>query len=126
MGGLQKVVIRQGSVKKSSDQRAFSFWFVLVASTLLVVALFSVATTQAYLVKSQQDIDEVRQEIREARVERARLQRQVDTASAPQSIIDRADDLGMVPSGEPTHLQATRSPNSDPLPAPPQGVAEAK
>ncbi len=90
----------------------------MFACVALVVGLFSVVFAQAYLVKSQQQLDGIRAEVVEAKVERSRIQRQVDAASAPQAIIDRADELGMIPAGEPTHLSAIRP--VEPTPSTPQ------
>ncbi len=63
---------------------------------------------QAHLVKSQQQLDDVRSAVGEATAERSRIQREVDEASAPQSIIERAEVLGMIPPGQPTHIKSVR------------------
>ncbi len=78
------------------------------AATVVTVALFGVALMYGQLVEGQQNIDELRSEITQAKADRARLEREVAIASTPEVIVERAFRLGMVRALDPKYLVAVR------------------
>ncbi len=79
----------------------------LAALCLLIVGgFFSIAFVQAQLVAGQQDLDQMRSQLDEIKKERAQLAQEVDQASAPEAIVARAHELGMVRATEPIYLAA--------------------
>ncbi len=71
-----------------------------------MLGLFLIALFQAQLVANQKTLDQTRSEIAQAEKEQARLRQAVDESSSPISIVQRAQDLGMVRAVEPVYLAA--------------------
>jgi hypothetical protein len=94
--------------QRSLRSRALRRLVYLAICALLVAALFSVALLQAQLVQGQQYLDNHRLELRQAQAERARLVRDVDIASSPESIVTRAGALGMLRAADPVYFTAVR------------------
>ncbi len=86
------------------------------------VGLFAVAMAQAELVKDQHELDLLRNELADLEQERDRLVREVDRASAPEVIVSRAEQMGMVRAADPVYLSGVR-PLREPAP---EAVAEAE
>lgn len=106
--------------------RRFLFLAVLTA---VGAVLLAVAAVHAWLVQNQQELDQVRYEVRELRSERADLEQQVVVAGSPQVIIDRATGLGMVRAVDPVYLEAVPDPvlpaDTDPAGTPTDGTEDA-
>lgn len=64
---------------------------------LVLGALFGVTLIQAQLVSPQQELDSLSVELGDLREQRSVLEHEVAIASAPERIIERAGDLGLVP-----------------------------
>lgn len=60
-------------------------------------ALFAVTLIQAQLVSPQQELDSLAEELVDLRAERSVLEHEVAVESAPERIIERAEELGLVP-----------------------------
>ena len=93
--------------RRARRRVALALLFVLV-----VVGLFGVAFVHAQLVESQQDLDDMRGRIAELEAEKARIERAVDEASAPATVVERAAELGMVRAEDPVYLMAPRETGS--------------
>ncbi|MFT7600296.1 MAG: cell division protein FtsL [Acidimicrobiales bacterium] len=97
-------VIDQKSIQANARRRV-----VYVTVCLAVVAgLFGVAMVQAQLVENQQHLDDVRRRLDASEDDRARLIRDVDVKSSPESIVSRAVQLGMVRAADPIYFTAVR------------------
>lgn len=94
--------------KKALRRRRRQRTLLTFAAAVVTVALFGVALMYGQLVEGQQNIDELRSEIAQADADRARLQREVAVASTPESIVERAFQLGMVRALDPQYLVAVR------------------
>lgn len=78
---------------------------------LLVVftaGCFVVAAAQAMLVQGQRELDDLRLQIAEAEGEQDRLIQQLVDARSPETIIARAEAMGMVRADDPVYLVAVR------------------
>ncbi len=83
---------------------------VLVALAIVfMVGCFVVAAAQAVLVQGQRELDDVRLQIAEAEGEQDRLVQQLVDARSPETIIARAEALGMVRADDPVYLVAVRA-----------------
>ena len=102
-------VLDQEAIRRRARRRNAALLLFMV----LLGALFAVAFVHAYLVATQQELDQTRNEIAELRNERARLERAVDEASSPALIVDRAGELGMVRAAQPVFLVSVRPPTAD-------------
>lgn len=72
----------------------------------VLAGFFAVAFVHAELVAGQHDLDAMRAEIAAAEAHHAELARAVEEASAPDVIVTRARELGMVRSSVPVYLAA--------------------
>lgn len=105
-----EVLDRDAIRRRARRRNAMLMLFIIVLS-----GLFLVAFVHAGLVASQQDLDQIRSEIAELEAEKARIERAVDEASSPATIVERAeDDLGMVRAQSPLYLVAVRGTGSGP------------
>ena len=75
---------------------------------LFALGIFAVALAQAELVEGQRRMDETRRSLTEVQAEKARLEREVDRASSPAEIVDRARAMGMVRAADPVYFMAVR------------------
>ena len=109
---------RKVSTRSTSRQvgRPVPQWLITSGFVVVVLGFFAVAFVHAQLVSSQQELDQTRLQISEAKAEQASIQRNVDAASAPEAIIARASELGMVPAEQASYLTANRA--TDPTPKP--------
>ncbi len=73
---------------------------------VVIAGMFGVALVHAKLVQRQQQLDDLRDRIAAAEADRSRLERDVVIASAPESIVARATDLGMVRASDPVYIFA--------------------
>ncbi|MFV0259308.1 MAG: FtsB family cell division protein [Acidimicrobiales bacterium] len=99
---LRLVEVRSGR-RIVRRRRALVLVFVGV-----LAAFFAVALVHAGLVEGQQQLDEMRGEISELQAERAALERELDQATAPDHVVERATGLGMVRAEDPVFLSAAR------------------
>lgn len=94
-------VLDQEAIRKRARRRNAALALFIVAMN----GLFGVAFVHARLVENQQELDLMRARIAELEVERTRVQRAVDEASAPAVVVSRAtEELGMVRAAEPVYL----------------------
>jgi cell division protein FtsB len=96
-------VLNQEAIRQRARRRnALLTLFILV-----LLGFFAVAFIQAQLVADQQDLDVLRARIAEAEAENARIARDVEIASSPAVIFERAtNDLQMVRAYQPVYLEA--------------------
>ena len=88
---------------------------VLVAlGGIFMIGCFVVAAAQAVLVQGQRELDDVRLQIAEAEGEQDRLVQQLVDARSPETIIARAEALGMVRADDPVYLVAVRAEGETP------------
>ncbi|MEM7322026.1 MAG: hypothetical protein AAF531_02975 [Actinomycetota bacterium] len=117
-----KVLNQQAIRRRARRRNALLTLFVFV-----LLGFFAVAFIQAQLVADQQDLDVLRARIAEAEAEHARIARDVEIASSPAVIFDRAtNNLGMVRAHQPVYLEAVAPVRDIPQapvfdPAAPQG-----
>ncbi len=82
---------------------------VLLAGFFVVIlALFLVAYAQAQLVSSQQDLDVIRSRTAELTAESEHLRVLVNEASAPNSIVAKAEEIGMILGESPVFVESVR------------------
>ena len=105
-----KVIDQEAARRRARRRNGLLVLFVVV-----LLGFFGVAFAQAQLVADQQSLDVLRAQIAEAETRNAQLSRQVEQASAPAVVVERARELGMVGAHEPVYLVA-----SSPLPEIPQ------
>ena len=98
-------VLDQAAVRWRSRRRlALTFAFILV-----LAGFFAVAFVHADLVTSQQQLDQMRNQVNDLETEKAQIQRQIEDAEAPGRIVSRAASMGMVRAEKPVFLPAARS-----------------
>jgi cell division protein FtsL len=97
-------VIDQRRVREAAFRRRL----VLGSALLLVAGMFVSALAQAELVRGQQEINDLRQQVSVAGDQKAALERQIVVASAPQAIVERARAMGMVRAADPQYFSAVR------------------
>lgn len=115
-------VLNQEAIRQRARRRnALLFVFIVV-----LVGFFGVAFVHAQLVAGQQDLDSIRSRIAEAEAHRAKVARLVEEASAPEVIVSKAEQLGMVRAHQPVYLQAVAPVRELPVAAAfvPQGAPE--
>lgn len=98
-------VIDQRRLKQAARRRRV----LLGLASVVVLGMFVSALAQAQLVRGQQELNSARAQVAEANGERARLEREIVLASAPQVVVERAQALGMVRATEPRYFAAVRS-----------------
>ncbi len=96
-----RVIDQQATRRRARQRNALLGLFLAVLAGFFVVAF-----VHADLVAGQQQLDTVRAEIVEAELHQAELARLVEQDSAPDVIVARAMELGMVPANEPVFLAA--------------------
>lgn len=96
--------------------RARRRYVIIAGFVVLLAGLFAVALIQAQLVANQHRLDRLRSEIATSEVEHTRLERLVEEASAPSSIINQAMELGMVRATEPIYLAPNEPAVAVPVP----------
>jgi len=104
-------LLDQEAVRRRALRRNLALGMFVV----LIIGFFAAALAQAQLVANQHELDVLRSRIAEADAERSRLERTVEESSAPGSIIEQAEGLGMVRASEPIYLAAV-SPAPDVTP----------
>ncbi len=82
---------------------------LLILFVAVLAGFFAVAFVHAELVAGQHELDAVRADISQAEARHAELARAVEAASAPDRVVTRAIELGMVRSPQPVYL-ATAAP----------------
>ena len=88
----------QVKAKKPKSNPENRIRFAGLAFFILVLgALFGVTLIQAQLVSPQQELDRLGEELVDLRAERSVLEHEVAIESAPERIIERAEELGLVP-----------------------------
>ncbi len=98
-----KVLDQQAIRQRARARQALLLMFIVV-----LLGFFGVAFVHAELVADQQELDSIRAEIAETEAEKAKLERAVEEASAPQIVVTRAmEDLGMVRAHQPVYIDAT-------------------
>lgn len=90
----------------ASRRRARHRSALLILFMAVLVGFFAVAFVHAELVAGQHELDAVRAEISQAEARHAELARTVEAASAPDRIVTRATELGMVRARQPVYLTA--------------------
>ncbi len=98
-------VVDRAKLRRSQRRRAL----VSLSIIGLVITLFAVALLYAQLVEGQQRIDGLRADIAAAEAQRATLERDIAIISAPDAIVSRATEMGMVRAADPQYLVAIRS-----------------
>ncbi|MGF1597403.1 MAG: hypothetical protein ACFCVK_10835 [Acidimicrobiales bacterium] len=94
-------VLDQAAIRRRARRRNA----VLMLFLVVLSAFFVVAFVHATLVESQQDLDLMRAQIGELETEKARIARAVDEASSPATIVEGAEELGMVRAAQPVYLE---------------------
>lgn len=102
--GVLKVMEQQNPRK--SLKRQYGFFTLLVIG---LVVIFSVVYLQAKLVSPQQDLDLINERIEKLELEKSALEKSVNESSAPNNIISKAEELGMVKSAPPVSLNSLGS-----------------
>jgi cell division protein FtsL len=95
-------VLDQAAARRRARHRSA----LLILFVSVLVGFFAVAFVHAELVAGQHDLDAVRARISEAEGRHAELARAVEEASAPDVIVTRAHELGMVRANDPVYLTA--------------------
>ncbi len=98
-------VIDHHRLKRAARRRRMGLWL----AGAVAVGMFVSALAQAELVRGQQELNQLRVDVAEARAEQARLEREIVMASAPQIVVERARALGMVRATEPQYFPAVRA-----------------
>jgi hypothetical protein len=88
--------------RRARRRNALLFLFVA-----LIAGFFAVAFVHAELVAGQYELDAVRAQISQTEARHAELARLVEEASAPDVIVGRATELGMVRAHQPVYLVAS-------------------
>ena len=95
------LVLDQQAIRRRARRRNA----LLILFIAVIVGFFAVAFVHAALVGGQQELDAVRSEISQAEARHAEMARAVEAASAPDVIVTRAVELGMVRANEPVYLE---------------------
>lgn len=103
-GPKLRVLDQAASRRRARHRSALLILFVAV-----LTGFFAVAFVHAELVAGQHELDAVRTEISQAEARHAELARTVEAASAPDRVVTRATELGMVRARQPVYL-ATAAP----------------
>ena len=99
---------------KAVNRRRRQRRVLLALGVVFMVGCFVVAAAQAMLVQGQRELDDVRLQIAEAEGEQDRLVQQLVDARSPETIIARAEAMGMVRADDPVYLVAVRSEDATP------------
>ncbi|MFF5251589.1 hypothetical protein ACFY4K_05935 [Streptomyces leeuwenhoekii] len=92
--------------------------FVLLVVLLLGGGLIGLLVLNSALSEGSFQLDDLKEETKSLTDEEQSLQRDIDAYSAPQSLLRRAHELGMVPGGDPAFLQPDGTVKGVPGPAP--------
>ncbi|AJP01624.1 membrane protein [Streptomyces cyaneogriseus subsp. noncyanogenus] len=92
--------------------------FVLLVVLLLGGGLIGLLVLNSALSEGSFQLDDLKEETKSLTDEEQSLQRDIDAYSAPQSLLRRAHELGMVPGGDPAFLQPDGTVKGVPSPAP--------
>ncbi|MEZ5379011.1 MAG: hypothetical protein R2733_21110 [Acidimicrobiales bacterium] len=98
-------VVDHHRLKQAARRRRMGLW----VAGAVAVGMFVSALAQAELVRGQQELNQMRQQVADAQAEQARLEREIVMASAPQVVVERARNLGMVRATEPQYFPAVRA-----------------
>jgi len=98
-GPKLRVLDQAASRRRARHRSALLILFVAV-----LAGFFAVAFVHAELVAGQHELDAVRTEISQAEARHAELARTVEAASAPDRVVTRATELGMVRARQPVYL----------------------
>lgn len=92
--------------------------FVLLVVLLLSGGLIGLLVLNSALSEGSFQLDDLKEETKSLTDEEQSLQRDIDAYSAPQSLLRRAHELGMVPGGDPAFLAPDGTVKGVPSPAP--------
>ncbi|WP_217143153.1 septum formation initiator family protein [Streptomyces sp. AC627_RSS907] len=91
--------------------------FVLLVVVLLGGGLIGLLVLNSALSEGSFQLDDLRRETKELTDEEQALQRDIDAYSAPRALQRRAQELGMVPGGDPAFLSPDGTVKGSPGPA---------
>ncbi|MEV5883234.1 hypothetical protein AB0L74_11025 [Streptomyces sp. NPDC052020] len=92
--------------------------FVVLVVLLLGGGLIGLLVLNSALSEGSFQLDDLKEETKSLTDEEQSLQRDIDGYSAPQALLRRARELGMVPGGDPAFLQPDGTVKGVPSPAP--------
>ncbi|CAL9548555.1 hypothetical protein SUDANB6_04411 [Streptomyces sp. enrichment culture] len=92
--------------------------FVLLVVVLLGGGLIGLLMLNSALSEGSFQLDDLKEETKSLTDEEQALQRDIDAYSAPQALLRRARELGMVPGGDPAFLEPDGTVKGVPGPAP--------
>ncbi|MEU0741812.1 hypothetical protein [Streptomyces sp. NPDC006134] len=92
--------------------------FVLLVVVLLGGGLIGLLVLNSALSEGSFQLDDLKEETKSLTDEEQSLQRDIDAYSAPQALLRRARELGMVPGGDPAFLEPDGTVKGVPSPAP--------